>query len=444
MKKKILAMSAALAFLKVTPAAAVTLMDSNDWKVTLNGFVDSDFSHDSTRSLGEIIGNSSVARPGTFNGDNGRTQFSGRNSRIGFTVSMPENDGWKTKGVLEYDLFGYDPVPSVSGTKNSESSFYQNSTLRMRHAYLSVEKDGWQVLTGQTWTLFGWQPYYFPTILTIAPAPGELFQRNMQAVVMKTMSLGDSSKVQVALSAERPSQRDSEIPNLNAGVRYTLDSYQAGYASTYGDVKAESLSVGVSGSFRQFETPTSAANTSSQSHLNSTALAVDALIPVIPVSDAKDPGNSLILSFEFTSGTGYADTLPNWTGGLVGFPQGAGVSANTNLDAGFGGFNSGNFDLVKLQTYNVTLQYMLPSSYKSFATLGYTDLYSSNVGDFTSSAAAASEVYDHTSMYFVNFIHDFTKQIRAGLEYDKIQTHYFVDKATPYNDRIQFTALYRF
>lgn len=446
MKKKIGVAVAALAFMNsISASAAVTLLDKDDWKVTLNGFIDSDFVSDSTRSLGEIIGNAPVARSGTFNGDNGRTQFSGRNSRFGFTVYAPEQNGWRTKGVMEFDFFGYDPVPSTTAPKNTEAGFNQNSTVRMRHAYLSAEKNDWQVITGQTWTLFGWQPYYFPTIVTVAPAPGELFQRDLQAMVMKTMKFGDS-KLQAAISAEKPSQRDSGVPNMNVGLRYSLDSYKAVYSSTYGDVKQEPMSLAVSGSFRQFETPMSATDTASQSHKNSSAIAVDGLIPLLPASGSEDRGNSIALNFEFTSGTGYADALVNWTGGLNGFPQGTGtIAANTNLDAGFGGFDAnGNFDLVNLQTLNLSVQYMLPEDWGSFMTAGYASIYSNNVGDFTASASSAADIYDRSSMYFVNFIHDFTKQIRVGAEYDKVQTHYFSDGESPYNNRFQVTALYRF
>ncbi|HWU43762.1 MAG TPA: hypothetical protein VN132_10000, partial [Bdellovibrio sp.] len=219
------------------------------------------------------------------------------------------------------------------------------------------------------------------------------------------------------------------------------------YASTYGDIKNESLSVGVSGSFRQFETPISATETSSQSHKNSSAIAVNGLIPLLPASGSDNLGNSLALNFEFTSGSGYADTLPNWSGGLNGFPQGAAgtIGADTNLDAGFGGIDSnGNFDLVKLQTFNVSLQYVLPESWHSLVTMGYSSIYSNNVGDFVASATTAADIYDRSSMYFINYIHDFTKQIRVGAEYDKVQTHYVSDGASPYNNRFQLTALYRF
>jgi hypothetical protein len=448
MKKQLLGTILSLAMVNVASraSAALTLIDTQDWKMTMGGFVETDLSNDSTRSLGEIIGNSPVARRGTFTGDNGRTQFSDRNSRLNFTVLAPEQEGWKSKGVFELDFFGYDPTPSTSQPKNSEASFYQNPVPRIRHAYMSVEKDGWQFLTGQTWTLFGWQPYYFPTILTISPAPGELFQRNLQVLAMKSLSLGESSHVQAAISAERPSQRDSAMPNVNVGVRYVLDGWRSGYAATSGDIKTEPLSVGVSGSFRQFAIPMSPANTAAESHFNSSAVAVDALIPLIPRAEEQDPGNSLTLNAEFTSGRGYADSLPGWTGGLQGFPQGAGtVSADTHLDAGFGGFDAaGHFKLIQLQTWNLSLQYMLPAAWKSFVTAGYASIDSNNVGDLVVSAAGASDVYDKSSMYFINYLHDFTRRIRVGVEYDKTQTHYFSDGANPYDNRFQATALYRF
>lgn len=427
-------------------SAALTLVDTQDWKMTLGGFVETDFSDDSTRSFGEIIGNSPIARRGTFAGDNGRAQFSDRNSRLNFTVLAPEQEGWKSKGVFELDFFGYDPSPSTSQPKNTETSFYQNPVPRIRHAYMSVEKDGWQFLTGQTWTLFGWQPYYFPTILTVAPAPGELFQRNLQVLGMKTLFLGENSRLQTAVSAERPSQRDSAMPNVNVGVRYVMDSLRSGYAATSGDIKTEPLSVGVSGSFRQFTMPMSATGATAESHFNASAVAVDALIPLIPRADERDPGNSLTLNVEFTSGRGYADSLPGWTGGLQGFPQGAGtVGAVANLDAGFGGFDAGGrFELVQLQTWNLSLQYMLPTAWRSFVTAGYASLRSDNVGDLTDSASTAADVYDRSAMYFINYLHDFSQRLRLGVEYDKTQTHYFSDGATPYDNRFQVSALYRF
>lgn len=448
----------AIAFaLLTTPAAkaAVTIMDKDDWKINMYGFVETDVINDSTRSFTEVIGNAPVGRSGTFVGDNGRTAFSDRNSRLGFAVLAPEQDGWKTKGVLELDFFGYNPAPpGPANGANSEAAFYQNPTPRIRHAYMSAESNDWQYLAGQTWSLFGWQPYYFPTLITISPAPGELFQRNLQLTALKALTFGDSNKIQLAGSLERPAQRDSGMPNLTIGARWSLDSYRSGYAATTGDLKSEPLSVGLSGKFTQFTSAQSTTSTSSMSHINGSAFAADILVPLIPNSDPKDKGNSLTLTGEFSAGKGYADSLPNWTGGFTSFTAtdaGASVAARTNLDAGFGGFTDAagnNFDLIQLQTWNVSLQYVLPSTWKSWMTLGFTETQAVNMGQFNFSKSTAAGngtgVYDKSQLYFINFMHDLTNQIRVGLEYSHEGTHYFTDGENDKNDRYQFSAYYRF
>src|SRR6185312_12861434 len=116
--------------------------------------------------------------------------------------------GWKTKGYLEFDLLGYEaPInanPATNAT-NSEASYYTNPTMRVRHAFLNAESNGWQVLAGQTWTLFGWEPTYVLTTASVPPGPGTIYQRTEQLTGFKTMQLGESSKLQVGVSMARPS-----------------------------------------------------------------------------------------------------------------------------------------------------------------------------------------------------------------------------------------------
>jgi hypothetical protein len=447
MKRRLLGAATALMLVEAPVAhAAVTLMEKDDWKVTMNGFVETDYVYDTTRSFTEIIGNNPVARTSTLNGDNARAAFSDRNSRLGFSVYAPEQGGWKSKGVFEMDFLGNN---NTGNSTSPENTTYASPLPRIRHAYFSTENDGWKFLSGQTWSLFGWQPYYFPTILTVAPAPGQLFQRSLQFMVMKDMHMGDSNLLQAGVSIERPSQRDAAMPNLNVGLRWALNSYRAVYASSYGDVNTEALSVGLSGAFRQFDV-NAAGSSDTVGHSNGSAFAADVLIPIIPASDEKDRGNSLTLTAEFSAGSGYADALPGWTGGMTNFTSsnsGTSAATRTAIDAGFGGFDStGNtFTLVNLQTYNVTLQYMLPESMRSWVTAGYSELMATNMGTFANATnGTVANMYDKTSMYFVNFNHDFSNQIRAGLEWDKVTTRYYTDGADPYNNRIQITALYRF
>src|SRR4051812_26689807 len=85
-----------ISLLNSEPAhCAVTLLDKDEWKFQVGGFVETDMINDTTRSFTEVVGNGAVARSNTFAGDNGRTQFSVRNSRFAFTVLAPVQNGWK-------------------------------------------------------------------------------------------------------------------------------------------------------------------------------------------------------------------------------------------------------------------------------------------------------------------------------------------------------------
>lgn len=416
--------------LSLKTQAAVTLLDKDEWKIQLGGFTQFDVSHDSTRSFMETVGSSPVARPGTQNGDNGRSQFSLRNSRLAFTVFAPIQNGWKTKGHLEYDLLG-----ATNGT--TEASTLGAPTLRMRHAYLSAEAAGWQILAGQYWTLFGWQTYYLIPTVTVAPIPGETYLRTPQLLVMKTF--GD---LQTAISVVRPVQRDSQLPDLDAGVRYTFSGRKAGYVNSgMGEKSVQAMSIAMTGTVRDIETPVSG-STSAQTHYTGYAGAIDFMVPVITASSDKDLSHSLVLSGEFTTGKGFGDVFTNWTGNLSPLPISGASTSQPNLDPGIAGYDaSGNFQLVKLQTFNFNLQYHFPTEWNTHLNLGYGQVYSNNIGGLTP-VVQNSSAYNRVEVILANLFHDFTKQIRVGGEYSYFTTQY-TDGVKAYNSRYQVTAWFR-
>src|SRR4051812_36189266 len=130
LKSVLLALIGTFAMLPGSVHAQVALVDHDGWKVNLSGFVEMDSFFDTTRSFTEVVGNNPVARPGTLSGETGRTQLTLRNTRFAFNVIPPTVEDWKTRGYLEMDFLGYDP--SVS-TSQSESAFYSNPSLRIRH-----------------------------------------------------------------------------------------------------------------------------------------------------------------------------------------------------------------------------------------------------------------------------------------------------------------------
>ena len=418
-------------------AAAVTLVDKDDWKVLLGGFVETDYFRDSTRSFGEVVGSSPVARGGTFNGDNGRTQFSLRNSRLSFAVLPPVEGEWKTKGYFEFDFLGYEPT--VAPGVISESSATTSPTLRMRHGFVSGEKNGLTILVGQTWTLFGWAPLYVPTTASVPPVSGSVYERTPQLTAIKEMNLGGDDKLQTGLSIVRPVQRDAEIPGVDMGVRLALGSRKSGYTSASGERKVEAMSIALSGTGREFISQAAGGATTGVVHHLGTAYAVNGMLPILTTSDPKDLSNTLSLSGEFSRGRGYAD---EFTGLTAGMPQAStAVTGNTiNLDAGQGGVTpTGVFQLVKLQTWNGQLQYHLPGGIDTFVDLGYGQTRLLNVSPLVAPTAG----YDRTEVYYANLFHDLTVHVRLAIECDHFVTRY-VDSIRAMDNRYQLSTWIRF
>lgn len=426
---------AACAVVASVPAfGAVTLVDAGDWKVQLSGFVEMDVIHDSTRDLPEVVGSKAVAARGTKSFENGRTQFSMRNTRFAFAVLPPVQEGWKTKGYIEYDLLGYDPNPGAAPA-NSEASFTTNPTLRMRHAYLSAESNGWSLLAGQYWTLFGFQPTYVLATASVPPVTGTLYQRTPQVTLTKDIVLGETAKLLAGVSVTRPAQRDSERPNYEAGLKFSTSAVTSGFASPNGEVKLEPLSVAVSGTWRQFVNPEDASVTSRQQKHEGSAVALNAMIPVLPAGETA--AGSLTLTGEYSVGQGHGDAFPSWAGVPPLYSNS--TDANPNLDAGQGAYTKADasFRLVQLQAWNTQLQYHLPGDLRTFVTLGYGELRAARLGDLTGAS------YDRSQAMFANVFHDFTKQIRGAVEYAKFTTH-FVDTSSAANDRFMLAGYFRF
>jgi hypothetical protein len=95
-----------------------------------------------------------------FNAHLGELRESMQNSRIGFRVDALVK-GAHVIGYMESDFLGNNPG-NVAVSSNS-------NTLRSRLYWVDVQKDKWEVLAGQTWSLIT------PGRTGISPLPGNLF-----------------------------------------------------------------------------------------------------------------------------------------------------------------------------------------------------------------------------------------------------------------------------
>jgi hypothetical protein len=433
----------------------VTLLDS-DWKIKLGGFIEFDSITDSTRSLLEAIGNTPVDRPGTYPGSNGRTQFSIRNSRFALSIEAPKINGTiNNRAYFEFDFLGYDQNPSntTGSVGTNEAAFFDNPTLRIRHAFYQASTDDWDVLVGQTWHIFGWQPYYFLNTVNVAPLPAMLYNREAQVRGVEKLHFKEAD-VQAVVGIMMPPQRDSGYPGLEAGVRAAYNGRKSGFnGGATGAQEAQPMSIGVSGTIREFDMPDAGGGVSDTTNYTGSAIAVDGLLPLLASPDGKSVGNTMTLVGEFTTGTGYGDQFASWTGNIANplntakSGPASQFSGTDNLDGGIGDYDSsGAFHLVHLMTWNAQLQYNFTEASRTWMTLGHGELYSNNLinlqqanGFMTSGKVG----YNREEVSFANVFHDLTKQIRVGVEYDYVRTSY-LDGVVAHDNRYQISSWYMF
>jgi hypothetical protein len=433
------------------PALRLALGEGErQWAFTLYGFLEADFIYDSTRSYGDAIGHSLVAREETYAGRVGRTQFSMRNTRIGLRFESPVMGGFKSTAVFEGDFFGNQPGDPPH---ESEAAYFDSPTFRARHAYFALESDYVDLLVGQTYDLFGWQNYFFPCSVQFLGLPNQVFHRSTQLRVSHGLDLG-SLDVDLAVAALRPAQRDSEMPDANAGVRLSVESWKG--ISTPGNVgtTALPLSIGVSAVARQFRvnafTPPPAQRSN---RANGWGVSVDGLIPVIPADHGDDRGNRLTLVGGFVTGTGIADLIT--AGGGATFPTLPNPALanppplyNPDIDEGLVTFDTrGVLHTIDWQAFRVGLQYYLPPAGRVFVSLNYTHASSKNMAALFPRGGAEIEllarVAERSEYADANLFWDATPAVRFGGSFQYTTVEY-IDHQKPRNLRGTAQAVYVF
>jgi hypothetical protein len=420
------------------------------WTLTAYGFVEVDYIFDSTRSYDDSIGGALVARSDTYAGRVGRSQFSIRNSRLGFILESPVIAGVKPSALIEADFFGN----ATSPPSTSESTFFDSPGFRLRQAYLKLQNDYIDVVAGQTYDVFGWQNYFFPCTVEFLGLPNQLFSRDAQLRLSHTFGASGPVGVDVAAAAVRPAQRDSMVPDVNAGLRLSANHWRG--ISTPGNVGtvALPLSIGVSGTLRQFKVnaftppPTQSSNSAM-----GWGVSVDALVPIIPATNANDRGNRLTLTGSFVTGTGIADLI-NANGGAS-FPTLPNpAQANPpplytpDIDNGLVSFDTqGVLHTIDWQAFRVGIQYYFPPTGRLILSANYTQANSKNMAKLFPMGGAEIELLGsvaNVSQYAdANLFWDVTPAVRIGAsgQYTRVE---YLDGDRPHNLRAMGQAVYVF
>src|SRR5580658_10067104 len=196
---------------------------NSGWGLSLYGFAELDGMVDSTRSFTEGVVNNTLARPDTYAGDNPQVQGTVRNSRLGIDLRAPDFGDLKMAGNVEMDFFG-------SQASASEGDLYTNAVLRLRHFFVKVSSPVVDVLAGQYHDLYGWGGAgFYPNTIAFLPLLGEIYHRNPQLRLSKVVG-SSGATLEVAIAAVRPAERDSALPDGEAGVLFQLHDFRGASA----------------------------------------------------------------------------------------------------------------------------------------------------------------------------------------------------------------------
>jgi hypothetical protein len=464
----------------VRPPIVVTAGAAADWKLTIYGFAEADVIRDSTRSFNDGLNNNVVAHPNSQANHQPRLQFTIRNSRLGFKAEAPAAGGIRSTGVLEFDLFGNQPnINSGGGSSGqapgpgvtTESSYFNNAALRVRHAYVKLEDDVVDILAGQTYHLLGWQNYFFGSSTGFLGLPNALFNRTTQVRLSHTFATNPIN-FDIAAAALRPAQRDSGLPDAEGGIRLAINHWKAMTTPGSGGTGALPAAIGVSGLMRWFKVDPYAPLPAPPIPLTGWAVAANIIIPVIPVADSTDRGNALTLTGEFVKGTGDADqygmtagaTMPNVyplppdtpvNAQGVAVPQQAngaaplvGLPYTPNVDPGLVAFDlNGILHTINWQTYIIGVQYYLPPTGRVFVTGNYSRSKSNNIASLFHPASQrqpwvnSQGVFESAWYVDGNIFFDITPSARMGLSYQRVKQA-LADGSSVHNDRFEATFLY--
>ena len=427
---------------------------TSKFSATIYGFVEADFIRDSTQSFNDLAGNATIAKSGSFAAEHDRMIFGQRNSRLGFKLKGPESEMIKSSGIAEMDFLGNQPQgsPSPAGSPAvSESAYFASPTFRIRHMALKLETPIVDVLAGQYWELFGWQTIYHPNSVQIQGLPGQVFSRAPQ-LRLSHLFKSDAVNVEVAVAAVRPPQRDSGLPDGQAGLRLILNDWKGMRTAGGAGTSVDPLSVGVSAVARRFRLPEFANVPVHTQTINGYGVSIDGILPVVPAT-ATNWDNALTLTASYVRGQSIADLFTGLTGGVSLTPLPADSTGKTSsfamdIDNGLVIFdNGGQMHAIRWQSVLLGLQYYLPTSpFRMWVSGNYSHLSSSDIKNIVidnTGSNVKGKIFDKSDFADGNLFVDATQTIRFGLEYAWFRQTYLDGVKSP-NHRVQFSGFYIF
>jgi hypothetical protein len=428
----------------LSPEGSPIVPSGFNFKTTFYGFAEFDAFRDSTQSFVDASSNVAIQRPNTIPGDNGQTQFTPRNSRIGIKLEATPWNGIVAAAQAEMDFYG-NQSPTAT-----ESATYTNAPVRMRHYFLTVKDPIVDVLAGQYHDLFAWGGKgFYPNSVAFLALFGEVYHRNPQLRLSKTVKTS-AFDLEIAVAAVRPVGRVGEIPDGEAGVRLAINNWRGVRAQGSGPPDTGPLAIGLSGIGRRFRVNPFSMMTGDYLTGTGWGVAANVVIPVVPATPTN-MCNAVTITGEATMGTGIADLYSGLTGGakypalenpmlMVPAPV-----YNANLDPGIVTFDAaGNLKTINWRAVVAGLQYHLPiaAGNRVWVSGSFSAIQSTNLASVTPSNTQ-SQIWTKGHYYDGNLFVAITPAVQADLSY-QVMTETYADGVEAKNNRAEIALHYFF
>lgn len=430
------------------------------WNLNIYGFVEADFIEDSKQEgTNDTFGNTIlITRAGApYAYEHNQLTFGARNSRIGLNGSAPEFAGFRASAKLEMDFEGTRGSGNASDEANGT---WTNPTFRIRHMYLKLDSDVVTLTIGQAWELVGWQPYFMPDTVDIQGVAGEVYSRSPKFQVSHEFK--GPLNVEVAAAAVRPVERDSNAPDIQAGVKLSLPDWVGYHSIGAAGGSVDAAALGISGCYRDFRIPRpGGALASDSARATGEAVCLDIFLPVLHL-DKESRANSLSLNGECLYGKGINDLYTGFSGGTTAAMTVAGIQ-----DPGYVGWDHTTLKAVQWRTTMLGLQYYLPGDGSWWVAFNYHTCKSNNINKMGAApfavgapitaaqsfaGGAGTNAFKASQWLNANLFWDVTPAVRFGMSLDQYRDTFAgadnpastVVQREAHETHFQFSAFYIF
>lgn len=203
---------------------------TSKFDMSIYGYVKLDASYDSQRTAaGNLM---FFVLPEGASGKEDEFNFTARETRVGLNLAVPEVDGLRMTGRIETDFYS-------GASENSPN-------IRLRLAYVDLEKGAWAVRAGQDWETF---IVAIPRIVNFSylADAGALGLRRPQVRLTRMVKVSDTTKLVAKIAAARTIGQDIDGGGQDDGAAAGYPSAQAALVLETAGIAGRRTVLGLSG-----------------------------------------------------------------------------------------------------------------------------------------------------------------------------------------------------